>query len=394
MKVLSFGEIMLRLYTEDLHTASNFEICYGGTEANVLAALSSFNVEGRYLTVLPTDQLGEAVLKMLNDYNIETSYILRKDGNLGEYFVFANEAERAKATVYNRKHSAVANIDINDIDMDKIFKDISLFHISGISFAISKNARHVSFALIKEARKRGIKVSFDFNYRPALWTIDEAGEIFREVLKLVDYAFLSDLDLTTFLNNKELSRDKLFSEYPNLVYVFNRNKRDIENGLRNADISVYSKERTITVKDIIFPVLERIGGGDAFDAGIIYGLINNKPIEEVLDFAISCYVIKHQIKGDILNQSFDSVKDFYSSRRILENPNILLSISALDDSFKKMVKALSKYGNVKVTDLDDINLADIDIFIGKKLKPEHLSKANRLKAIFAYKTGVDDFPIK
>ena len=393
MKVLAFGEIMLRLYSEDISTASHLDICYGGTEANVLAALSSFGVEGRYLTVLPNNQLGDAVKKMLDEYKIETSYILRTNGNLGEYYVFANEKERSKATVYNRKHSALANIDINSIDMDKVFKDISLFHISGISFAISKNCREVSFALIKEAKSKGIKVSFDFNYRPALWSVEEAGALYRQVLPLVDIAFLSDLDLIAFLNNPELSKDKLFKEYPNLLYVFNRNKKDIENGLRVADISAYTKDEVISTNQIIFPAMEKIGGGDAFDAGIIYGLINHKPLDEVLDFAISCYVIKHQIKGDILNQSFKSVSDYYSEKRILNNPNILLSVGGMDESFEKMIKVLSEYGNVRVTDLNDIDLTDVDIYIGKKLKVEHLASANRLKAIFAYKTGVDDFPI-
>lgn len=395
MKVLAFGEILLRLSADDIDTNSSFDYCCGGTEANVLCCLSGMGLDAKYLSVLPKDKIGAFALAKLNEYRVDTSSVIVKDGNMGEYYLFAQEKDRAKATVYNRRNSAFAHIDESDVDFEHIFDDVGWFHVSGISFAVSPSAERVAFRLLRSARERGIPTSFDFNYRPALWTTDQAGATFRKLLRYVDVISASTKDMQVFLGLQDDFVNGFFSLYPDAKYLFLRDRLDDKKGeVGVMRVVAASHKETIALDGIKLRVKERIGGGDAFDAGVIYGLFTHDDLSEALELGISSYILKHQVAGDILNAPYETVASYYDFNRILKDPTILLSVGEMDASFERMRSVLSNFATVRVCGLNDVDLSDVDVFIGKKLSAATLATANRLKAIFAYKTGVDDFPLK
>ena len=170
-KILAFGEIMLRLTPPDhqmIALAGGFDGCYGGSESNVLVCLSALGHRTEYVSALPDNDLGTAAIRHLNGNGVGTQYILRTGHRMGMYFLENGFGDRGTKVVYDRAGSAAANLDAGAFDYDRLFADCRLFHICGISFAISPTARRLSFELVAEAKKRGIPVSFDFNYRGKL----------------------------------------------------------------------------------------------------------------------------------------------------------------------------------------------------------------------------------
>lgn len=304
-KVVAFGEIMLRLTPPNknlIKEAKTFDAYYGGTESNVLVGLAALGHETDYITGLPDNDLGEAVLKHLRSYGVGTGHIVMRGDNLGMYYLEEGFGLRGAKVIYNRSHAEVNHLTEKDMDYDAIFKDCSIFHISGISFAISNNARALSFALIREAKKRGIAVSFDFNYRGKLWSIEEAKGIYQEILKSVDIVFCAKRDIETFL---ELPYEEFYNNYQP-QYLITR-ERDVLNGNVHeawASITVYKDghKETFETKKRTFEVLERIGGGDAFAAGVLSEL-NRKDADckKALQTGMACFVLKHTMKGDVLN---------------------------------------------------------------------------------------------
>lgn len=394
MKVLAYGEILLRLLVDDLERNTTFKYCCGGTEANVLSCLSGMGLKTKYLSVLPNNKLGHYALSKLQTYGLDVSSVSLKNGNIGEYYWFVKESDRTKATIYNRRNSAFANIKETDVDFDHVFDDVDWFHVSGISFAVSESAKKVGFRLLKEAKKRGINVSFDFNYRPSLWDKIQAGETYREILNYTDIVLAATKDLESFLSIKQNYVEEFFKSYPNAQFLFLRDRLDDKSGDTGyVNITAASKTETIPLYDIRFRIHEKIGGGDAFDAGIIYGIYCGKPLSETLKLGISSYILKHQIEGDIMCEPYEKIARYYDHARVLKNSMLLLSVAEMDTSFEKMIETLSHFANVKVCGLSDIDLTGVDVFIGKKLSSAQLTTADKLKAIFAYKTGVDDFPL-
>ena len=198
MKVLAYGEIMLRLSTADytrLEDTDNFDACYGGTESNVLVALSHLGDETSYISKVPNNALGEGVIRHLRKHNVGLEHLLVGGSTLGIYFLQPGFGSLPSKVIYHRKGAVVNTILEDDLCYDEIFNGVSWFHVTGISLAISENSKKVSIRLCKEAKKRGVKVSFDFNYRATLWTIDEAKVAFNEIMQYVDVCFGNQYDL-------------------------------------------------------------------------------------------------------------------------------------------------------------------------------------------------------
>ena len=305
-KILSFGEIMLRLTPPDrqlIDSATAFQACYGGSESNVLVCLSHLGHRTDYLTALPQNELGDATVRHLRAHGVGTEQILRRGGNLGLYFLEEGFGGRPTKVIYHRKHSEVSRLDAGAFDYDRVFEHCGLFHICGISFAISDSARRLSFELVGEAKKRGIPVSFDFNYRGKLWTTDEAAGVYQEIVKQVDILFCSEQDLKTFLGTDR----EHFSEVYGGKYCVIR-EREVLSGERHAAwAELYCRTengmRCVAAQREEFPVLERIGSGDAFVGGVLHGLVTDgEDLAGALSCGMACFVLKHTQRGDVFTQ--------------------------------------------------------------------------------------------
>ena len=308
-RIVSFGEILQRLTPKDsnhIEDANIFESYYGGSEANVLIALASMGHKCSFVTVLPNNDLGRAARNHLLNNNVDTSFIEFSGDILGTYYYEQGFGSLSSNVIYNRSNSEVARIKKNEInfDYDRIFKNCVLFHISGISFALSKDCRDVCFEFIKEAKKRRIKVSFDFNYRSKLWSVNDASKIYVQIIKNVDILLCSSSDLKTFLTVDNV--EEFYNEY-DCEYLVVRDRYIVTNELHKVKATIVHKTFDVTeqysISEKEFRVIDRVGSGDAFDAGVINELLNGGDIKKALDFGISSFLIKHLIKGDSLNLS-------------------------------------------------------------------------------------------
>lgn len=320
-KVLAFGELMLRHSVNDIKDIteldkadkSKFEDSFGGSEANVLAALEGLGVKTRFFTAFPYNKDGENAIKFLQSFGIDTDHILVGGDNIGTYYVATKCTDRALATKYDRDTASITLIDQNGIDYDSLFKDVTIFHFSGVNLALKGNTRQVCRQLLMEARKRGVKVSFDFNFRENLWKKDntpegiEAGyqdakRVFQDVVPHCNYIFGSRRDLSSWFDFNGNIQDFL-KLYPEIECFITRDKKQLTQNTKQATAGIYTNGNVYELyPPKKFDVKENIGGGDAYDAGIIYGLLNPEySLEQIIKFGIECYALKHQIKGDVFS---------------------------------------------------------------------------------------------
>ena len=232
-KIVTFGEIMLRLSTSDntrLEDTNNFDACYGGTESNVLVALSHLGDETSYISKVPNNALGEGVIRHLRKHNVGLEHLLVGGSTLGLYFLQPGFGSLPSKVIYHRKDAVVNTILEEDLNYDEVFKDVTWFHVTGISLAISENSKKLSMRLCKEASKRGVKVSFDFNYRSTLWSVSEAYTAFDEIMPYVDVCFGNEYDLTNLNISCDTYEEKIanFLTKYNVKYLINTTRNIID----------------------------------------------------------------------------------------------------------------------------------------------------------------------
>jgi len=318
MKYLSFGEIMLRLKppgVERLFQNPLMEATFGGGEANVAVSLSNYGCDSAYLTVLPKNELGDACVRELRSWGVDVGRILRGPGRLGVYYLEAGANQLPSKVLYDRSDSAIALAKPGDIDWDATFAGIGWFHITGITPAISKTAMELSLESVKAAKKRGLTVSCDLNFRNNLWKYGKtAPEVMTELAKFVDVAIANEEDvqkslgITTDVEVEHGSLDRLkyralsdevLARYPNMKMIaitLRESKSADINGWAAClnDRSDFYESKYYEINDII----DRVGGGDAFSAGLIYGLNNYDSNQQALEFAVAASCLKHSIGGD------------------------------------------------------------------------------------------------
>ncbi len=313
--IVAFGEIMLRLTPPDKNAIANancFSAFYGGSESNVLVALSSFGNKTRFVSTVPQNDIGLSAIKHLNSFGVDTSLVKKRGDTMGMYFLEEGFGERPSKVIYARKHAEITRLSKDDFNFDEVFSNCGIFHISGISFALSNSVNELCFSFLNEAKKRKIQISFDFNYRSKLWSIEEAKEVYKEIIPFADIVFCSQKDLETFL---DISVCNYFKKYPETKYLIVREREISPSGMHKIVADIYRGE---TEKERIecqqFKVLERIGGGDAFDAGVLHALMkNDKNLEQVLSFGVACFVLKHTVKGDVLSMSESEICSYLNN---------------------------------------------------------------------------------
>ena len=317
-RIITFGEIMLRLKSpalERFFQSPSLEATFGGGEANVAVSLANYGMDAAFVTALPNNAIGEACRRDVRSFGVDVSNIKMTDGRMGIYFLETGSNQRPSKVVYDRADSAIAIAPIDLFDWEKIFEGADWFHISGIAPAISASAAELSLAACKAAKKCGVKVSCDLNYRKNLWKYGkEAKEVMSEIAKYIDVAIANEEDFQKSLGitadsdveSGSLDRNvyegiakKAMALYPNLERVA-ITLRESKSADRNdwAACIYDGKEFYVSRKYEITDIVDRVGGGDSFSGGLIYGLLTFEKQSDALEFAVAASCLKHTISGD------------------------------------------------------------------------------------------------
>lgn len=322
-KIVGFGEIMMRLTPTNhnfIKDADLYHVYYGGSETNVLIALSSLGCDTEYVSVIPKNSIGDGAIRHLSKNNVSISNVVRKGNQLGIYFVEQGFGERPSSVIYDRDNAAIRDVDMSDLNFDKIFEGATGYFTSGISLALSAKTSNVAIELAKKAKERGVKVIFDFNYRSRLWSVEEAKRKFNEIIPYVDICFGNLFDIKTFFDmsgkDEEIIRE--FLKKYNIDYLIHT-KRKVFCASHNSleGNAYYLRDNALNhakTAEYEFDILERVGGGDAFAGGTIYGLLQDyNNIKDAIDIGVACDVLKHAELGDAFTQSLEDVRFFLSN---------------------------------------------------------------------------------
>jgi 2-dehydro-3-deoxygluconokinase len=315
-KVVAFGEIMLRLSTERhlrFEQAKTFTASYGGGEFNVCVSLANYGVQAEFVSRLPDNEIGTCAIKEMRKMNVESKNVIFGGERLGTYYLETGAGTRASNVVYDRAHSAMATIEKGAVDWKTVLKDATWFHWSGITAAISQSAAEACLEAVKIAHEMGLTISCDLNYRSKLWQYGKTpSEVMPEILHY-SHVILGDIDTAYFMlgldkvnpnyqDEKTLPAlyTKLFDLCPNLKTVATTLRYSVSASHQRIG-GVLFDGKTIhnaTVQEVT-PVVDRVGSGDAFMGGLIYGLLEYKnKYQKALDFAVAACCLKHTISGD------------------------------------------------------------------------------------------------
>ena len=327
-RIVTFGEIMLRLKPpgfERFFQSPLLEATFGGGEANVAVSLANFGMNAAYVTVLPSNDIANACIAELRKFNVDTSLIKRGSGRMGIYFLENGANQRPSKVVYDRASSSIALAKPGDIDWKEVFSGATWFHITGITPAISASAAELSIESAKAAQSMGLTVSCDFNFRANLWKYGKkAPEVMTELVKFVDVGIANEEDCQKSLGIKvdvqvekghlEIDQYKALSQkvldtFPNmkLIAITLRESKSADHNGWSACLND-GKDFYLSRKYDITDIIDRVGGGDAFAGGLIYGLLNYEAKDKALEFAVAASCLKHSIGGDFNRVSVDETE--------------------------------------------------------------------------------------
>jgi 2-dehydro-3-deoxygluconokinase len=324
-KVITFGDIMMRLSTPGFARftqAENFNVLYGGSEANVAVGLANLGIPAEHVTRFPDNDFGRAATQSLQKYGVATNHILYGEERMGIYFVENGSMQRAARIIYDRFDSAFTNIKKGSIDWDAIMKDASWFHWTGITPALSQGAADVCFEALQSARKHQVMISGDINYRRNLWQYGKsARDVMPELISLTDriVAGVTDMENCADITDKtfESASQKMMKAYPNLQKIVSTHRESISASHNKFSAHLWDGKKIIQSKEYdLIPVVDRIGTGDAFMAGLIYGWSNNKDDQTALEFATAAGVWKHSIEGDVNLASASEIESLMRGENI------------------------------------------------------------------------------
>ncbi|MCD8373086.1 MAG: sugar kinase [Clostridia bacterium] len=316
IKFITMGELLLRLSPpnyEKIRTTDEFKVTYGGAEANVAASLSNLGIDSSYFTVVPDNSIGHAAIRYLRSNDVHCSPCIFSDkGRMGIYFLEEGFGVRSSKVTYDRKDSACALYDYSQVDFTQKLKGFTWLHLSGITPALSQNCRDLIMYALKAAKELGLTVSFDCNFRSALWSFQEARDCLTEYLPYVDVLFGiepinlpgpdgKDLKEGLSMNPTYKEQDRIFREIAKRfdIKAIGRHVRYVHSGSENSlKAFMWYNGETYESKTFRFNILDRVGGGDAFASGMIYAIMREMEPEDIVNFAVASSVIKHTMHGD------------------------------------------------------------------------------------------------
>ncbi len=316
IKFISMGELLLRLSppnNEKIRSANQFNITFGGAEANIAVSLANLGVDASYFTVVPDSSIGKAAIRYIRTNDVHCSPCVYVSGDrMGIYFLEEGFGVRASKVTYDRKDSAFAKFDYSTIDWKKKLEGFTWLHLSGITPALSHNCRDLMMYALKAAKELGMTVSFDCNYRSALWGWQEARDCITEYLPYVDVLFGiepinlpgpdgKDLKDGLSMNPSYKEQDRIFRELAKRYNfkAIGRHVRYVHSGSENSlKAFLWYDGETYESRTFRFNILDRVGGGDAFASGIIYAMMRQFQPEDIVNFGVASSVIKHTMHGD------------------------------------------------------------------------------------------------
>ena len=331
-RVITFGEIMLRLKSPGstrLLQTDTFEATFGGAEANVASSLVLFGIDTSFVTALPKNPIGDACIQFLRGKGVDTRFVHRGGNRMGIYYLEAGANQRPLNVIYDRSNSSIAAAETDVFDWNHIFQEADWFHITGITPAISESAAELSLAAVRVAQEMGLTVSCDYNYRSKLWNYGKsAPEVMRQLVSYVDIgignvencqralgisidngAGEKDRKPTSLdVDHYEALAEKMFANFPNLKLQAFTMRQILSANHNKWSACLYNGREFIFGKRYEIPnIIDRVGSGDAFAAGIIYGLSKGMGEMDTLEFAIAASCLKHSIVGDMNLATVDEV---------------------------------------------------------------------------------------
>ena len=319
MKIVTLGEIMLRLSTPGntrFVQSDSFDVVYGGGEANVAVSCANYGHDAYFVTKLPKHEIGQSAVNALRKYGVKTDYIARDGDRVGIYYLETGASMRPSKVIYDRAHSSIAEAEAQDFDFDAIMEGAQWFHWSGITPAISDKAAELTKLACEAAKRHGVTVSVDLNFRKKLWTKEKAQSIMKPLMQYVDVCIGNEEDADLVLGYKPGKTDVTSGDLELAGYrdIFERMVKDFgfkycisslrvshsasDNGWSACIYSAKDKEFYHSKTYSLHPIVDRVGGGDSFAGGVITGFLDGKDFKSALEFGVAASALKHTIPGD------------------------------------------------------------------------------------------------
>lgn len=315
-RIVTFGELMLRLNPEGyqrLVQAERLEASYAGGEANAAVSLANFGMDAAFVTKLPDHALGQAAVNALRRYGVDTREIVRGGARIGVYFVEKGASQRPSKVIYDRAGSAISQASVNDFNWERIFSGTDWFHFTGITPALGGELPLICLAACREAKRQGVTVSCDLNYRNKLWSREDACRVMSELMPYVDVCIANEEDAKdvfgiaaagTALEKGEIREEGYVDVAERLTARFGFQKvaitlrRSISASVNDWAGMLYSEGRAYFSPRYHMQIVDRVGGGDSFAGGLIYGLLSGYGGQEAVNFAAAASCLKHSIEHD------------------------------------------------------------------------------------------------
>ena len=315
---VTFGEVMLRLKSpghEKLFQSPNLEATFGGGEANVAVSLANYGLKASFVTALPDNDIADACIREIRGFGVDTSNIIKRNGRVGIYFLETGANQRASNVIYDRAESSIARLQLGEIDWESVFDGASWFHITGITPAISENAKDVSLEAVNAAKRNGVTISCDFNFRKKLWNYGKsATEVMRELVSYIDIGIANEEDCQKSLGisvdvdvesgeldstKYQVLGEKVLAEFTGMKMIAITLRESKSADMNGWAACLTTKEQFyLSRRYMMNDIVDRVGGGDSFAGGLIYGLNRYEDKQRALEFAVAASCLKHSISGD------------------------------------------------------------------------------------------------
>lgn len=324
-KVVSIGEIMMRLSPpsfERFTQAKTLDVVYGGSEANIAVSLAHFGIPTEHVTRFPENDFGKAAAAELMKHGVSTAHIVYGSERLGVYFIEQGASVRASKVIYDRANSAFAHVKPSMFDWEEILKDAAWFHWSGITPAISQGAADTCYEAIRTARKLGVKISGDINYRRNLWQYGKTAlDVMPMLIQESDVILggLADFENCLAVRETDYVRacEAIHKKYPSVKNIVTTYRNTIDGSHNQFSSAIWNGNVLLTSKTYdLTNIVDRIGTGDAYMAGLIYGWLKNKSDQDAIEFATAACAIKHTIPGDVSTASAHEVEELVRGENI------------------------------------------------------------------------------
>lgn len=326
-RIVCFGEIMMRLNPEGylrFLQADHFLASYAGGEANVSVSLANYGQSVAFVSKVPNHEIGQSAINALRKYGVDTSHIKRGGDRLGIYFVEKGASQRASKVIYDRKHSSLSQASIDEFDWNEIFRDCDWFHFTGITPALSDNLVTLCEKACRIAKEKNITVSCDLNYRKNLWSCEKAKSVMSGLMKYVDVCIANEEDAQDVfgisakysdISNGRLDKDgyryvaKTLRDRFGIDKVAITLRSSISASDNNWSAMLYDGTEYHFANEYAVHIVDRVGGGDSFGAGLIYALLNGYGAKDAVQFAVAASCLKHSIEHDYNLVSIQEVEN-------------------------------------------------------------------------------------